>query len=239
MRYCPNCGAEIQSGANFCRECGKQLENKTLEKNYKTKKITIILLIVFLSLFYFLSHNNKLDGKWTMEDSDELINLEIKRNGSFISTEKMASAKGKITGTIKKRTNNYSFDVDTLSMQIDTSNEDLEKLQYYWSFASVEEYVKLSSKELISELENKGFSKKEAHSFDHIISVKDDILTIKVTKNQLIALADTDLSSDLADIFQEGNDLLEEISETSLQLDNQQQLSLETPDASMKIFKRK
>jgi len=64
--YCKNCGKKVNEGAKFCRECGTEVEIKTLEypnmhnippepTKHKTSPITwVVFFIVLIGSFIFM-----------------------------------------------------------------------------------------------------------------------------------------------------------------------------------------
>lgn len=49
MKYCPNCGTELQEGAEVCLKCGKLINGKTVKQQTGQKsKLAAGLLGIFL-----------------------------------------------------------------------------------------------------------------------------------------------------------------------------------------------
>lgn len=70
--FCPNCGKEMNEGAEFCNHCGYKIVNKNSEKILKEKKsgklLVILLIIVCIVISFiiakkFFHNNNKNKGR--------------------------------------------------------------------------------------------------------------------------------------------------------------------------------
>lgn len=64
MKYCPNCGKEVNEGADVCLSCGKSLNNKQTAVNPDGKsKIVAGLLALFFGTLgvhnFYLGYNGK------------------------------------------------------------------------------------------------------------------------------------------------------------------------------------
>ncbi len=62
MKYCPNCGKELNEGADVCLHCGKVIKKGNIQRNGKSKILAGLLGIFFGYLGvhnFYLGYNSK------------------------------------------------------------------------------------------------------------------------------------------------------------------------------------
>lgn len=112
MKYCSNCGKEINSDAEFCINCGKML-NPTQNKIKRKVKINIWIKIVIaacsvmtiLIIIAFVDNVNKSNN--LMESENNLLNSEQPKESE---TKKNTKSKEEIIQSYKNNCQEYSYE---------------------------------------------------------------------------------------------------------------------------------
>lgn len=129
MKFCPTCGKQLRAGARFCANCGRSLEDETVQENSactfepqserekgKGKKLFLFLLIGLLGFgvmgYLFMEKNNlsSYDAVAMLEEctgtyKDKTGMLTGKVNGNII----VVSDEGHLEG--RGETGNFRFNL--------------------------------------------------------------------------------------------------------------------------------
>lgn len=84
MKYCENCGAQLEDDAKFCEECGTKVEEIGQPKNKKKKPLVIVLVIVLIlglggGAFYYMNYSQP-KGKTTAKQEKVEKKTEEKKS---------------------------------------------------------------------------------------------------------------------------------------------------------------
>lgn len=133
--YCANCGNKVSDKAQFCPECGTNIEiktqsdppskiesskgfniNKVKECVLKNKKFLFIIVAVILCVFIYLeffSSSSAINGAWQYQDGSDIVMMDIK-SGSKVNMSTTLShddISTSIKGKLRKENGSYFLNI--------------------------------------------------------------------------------------------------------------------------------